>query len=76
VSDLIKVLNHFSNYSHLETDDNEKTSRYLSFKKTFFQQYFSYIGGGNQRKTPTCHNGKLIVIENKGKKMFGMHKWD
>jgi hypothetical protein len=33
-----------------------------------FQQYFSYIGGGNQRKTPTCHNGKLIVIENKGKK--------
>jgi hypothetical protein len=41
-----------------------------------FQQYFSYIGGGNQRKTPTCHNGKLIVIENKGKKMFGMHKWD
>jgi hypothetical protein len=32
-----------------------------------FQQYFSYIGGGNQRKTPTCHNGKLIVIENKKK---------
>jgi hypothetical protein len=38
------------------------------FMVQHFQQYFSYIGGGNQRKTPTCHNGKLIVIENKGKK--------